>query len=65
MNQVKNNKMKKKYILFNLFLGLMILTSFSQNEKPNILLITLDDMNWDSPASFGGIIPDLNPNIDA
>ncbi|WP_445749324.1 sulfatase family protein [Polaribacter sp.] len=57
--------MKKKCILFNLFLGLMISTSFSQNEKPNILLITLDDMNWDSPASFGGFIPDLTPNIDA
>ncbi len=35
------------------------------NTKPNILLITLDDMNWDSPGVYGGIIPDLTPNIDA
>ena len=36
----------------------------SQNNTPNILLITLDDMNWDSPGCYGGIIPDLTPNID-
>ncbi|WP_439130889.1 sulfatase family protein [Polaribacter sp.] len=37
----------------------------AQETKPNILLITLDDMNWDSPSSYGGIIPNLTPNIDA
>ena len=36
----------------------------AQNTPPNILLITLDDMNWDSPSVYGGIIPDLTPNID-
>lgn len=36
----------------------------AQNEKPNILLITLDDMNWDSPGVYGGTIPDLTPHID-
>lgn len=36
----------------------------STSNQPNILLITLDDMNWDSPATFGGNIPDLTPNID-
>lgn len=41
------------------------LNIISQTQKPNILLITLDDMNWNSPGSSGGIIPDLTPNIDA
>ena len=36
----------------------------AQNSPPNIILITLDDMNWDSPSVYGGIIPDLTPNID-
>lgn len=36
----------------------------AQEDKPNILLITLDDMNWDTPAIYGGNIPDLTPSID-
>lgn len=52
-----------RFILISFFcLSLQLVQS--QDEAPNILLITLDDMNWDSPASFGGIIPDLTPNID-
>ena len=57
--------MKRINLFTYLFLVLIVAKSFSQTEKPNILLITLDDMNWDSPASFGGNIPDLTPNIDA
>ena len=30
----------------------------------NVLLITVDDMNWDSPGAFGGKVPGLTPNID-
>ncbi len=33
-------------------------------RQPNILLITADDMNWDSPACFGGRTPNITPNID-
>lgn len=32
--------------------------------RPNVLLITADDMNWDAPGCFGGKVPDLTPNID-
>ena len=32
--------------------------------RPNILLITADDMNSDSPGCFGGQTPDITPNID-
>ncbi len=33
-------------------------------KRPNILLITADDMNWNSPGCFGGKTPDITPNID-
>ena len=33
-------------------------------SKPNILVITVDDMNCDSVGVFGGPIKDLTPNID-
>lgn len=34
------------------------------NKRPNILLITADDMNWDAPGCLGGQTPDITPNID-
>lgn len=33
-------------------------------EPPNVLLITADDMNNDSPGCFGGKVPGLTPHID-
>ena len=33
-------------------------------ERPNILLITADDMNYDSPGVYGCGISDITPNID-
>ena len=33
-------------------------------SRPNILFITADDMNWDSPGCFGGRTPDITPHID-
>jgi len=35
-----------------------------QKKRPNILLITADDMNCDSPGCFGGQTSDITPNID-
>jgi len=35
-----------------------------QKQRPNILLITADDMNWNAPGCFGGKTPDITPNID-
>jgi arylsulfatase A-like enzyme len=32
--------------------------------RPNILFITVDDMNHDTPGCFGGKVPGLTPNID-
>ncbi|VGO21932.1 sulfatase family protein [Pontiella sulfatireligans] len=31
----------------------------------NILLVTVDDMNWDTPGCYGNPIPNITPNIDA
>ena len=32
--------------------------------KPNILLITVDDMNWDAVGAFGCPVEGITPNID-
>ena len=33
-------------------------------QSPNILLIAVDDMGYDTPASFGGRVDGLTPHID-
>ena len=33
-------------------------------DRPNVLLITVDDMNWDSVGVYGAALPGLTPNID-
>jgi N-sulfoglucosamine sulfohydrolase len=33
-------------------------------QRPNVLLITVDDMGWDTPGCFGGTVEDISPNID-
>jgi len=33
-------------------------------EKPNILLITADDMNWNSVGVYNSEVADITPNID-
>jgi N-sulfoglucosamine sulfohydrolase len=33
-------------------------------EKPNFLIITADDMNWDSVGAFGCSLPETTPHID-
>lgn len=34
------------------------------SRGPNVLFITADDMNYDSPGAFGSITPGITPNID-
>jgi len=41
-----------------------VFAAIKERKRPNILLITADDMNWDSPGCFGGKTPDITPNID-
>jgi N-sulfoglucosamine sulfohydrolase len=39
-------------------------SSREKNRRPNILLITADDMNYNSPGCYGSSIPGITPNID-
>lgn len=36
----------------------------SAAERPNVVLITVDDMHWDSIGAFGCQVDDITPNID-
>jgi N-sulfoglucosamine sulfohydrolase len=36
----------------------------TEKDLPNILLILVDDMNWDSPGFAGGVMPDATPHLD-
>ncbi|MDB4786516.1 sulfatase [Planctomycetaceae bacterium] len=45
----------------SLFLGAVAL---SAADRPNVLFITVDDMNRDSIGVYGCPIPDITPNID-
>lgn len=50
-----------------LFLALICCFSTTANAaatRPNLLLITVDDMSADSVGIFGSPIPDITPNID-
>jgi N-sulfoglucosamine sulfohydrolase len=38
--------------------------AFAQTTRPNILLITADDMNFDTPGFAGGEVADITPNLD-
>jgi len=41
-----------------------LFTGFAIAAPLNIVLITADDMNWDSTGATGSKVPDITPNID-
>jgi N-sulfoglucosamine sulfohydrolase len=43
---------------------LLCSAAFAQTTRPNILLITADDMNFDTPGYAGCKVPDITPNLD-
>ncbi|MEM6362401.1 MAG: sulfatase [Bacteroidota bacterium] len=48
-----------------IFLSVLSICTFGQEvSRPNILLITVDDMNWNSVGVFGNSIENITPNID-
>ena len=49
---------------FSLICLAVIQWGIAQDNQPNILIITLDDMNWDSAGIYGNTIPEITPNID-
>ncbi len=54
--------MKCKSAIITLVLSLV--AAVHAQERPNILLIVADDMNWDSPGFAGGVMPDATPHLD-
>lgn len=50
-------------VLF-LFVHLTVAQDFSNAAKPNVLLVTVDDMNWNSVGAYGASLPNLTPHID-
>ena len=53
---------------FTIIAGLLMSASFALaagGTRPNILLIAVDDMGYDTPTSFGGQVAGLTPHIDA
>lgn len=52
-----------KYIR-NILIGLVLITSLHSSEKPNVLLITADDLGWDSLGCTGNPLEGLSPNLD-
>jgi len=67
---MSSNATTRRWFLKSMGLGAAILVSGrlgaaqAAKKRPNILLITADDMNWDAPGCFGGRTPDITPNID-
>lgn len=33
-------------------------------QRPNVVMIVADDLNWDTPGCFGGAAPQITPHID-
>jgi len=47
-----------------MFVLLLALAAPAEAAKPNILLLTVDDMSADSIGAFGCKLPDTSPNVD-
>ncbi|MEO0509810.1 MAG: sulfatase [Verrucomicrobiota bacterium] len=54
-----------KQISYTCLLALSSGLVLQADEKPNILFITMDDMNYDSIGSYGCEIPNISPHIDS
>ena len=44
--------------------AVLIALSAHAADRPNLLVITVDDMGYDTPGIYGGIVEDITPNID-
>ena len=51
----------------NIFYPLLVfasLVSFARADRPNILFISVDDMNCDSVGVYGSPLKDITPHMD-
>lgn len=53
-----------KYITILTCLMILNFSLRADEVPPNVLLITADDMSWDSLGCTGNLLPGLSPNID-
>lgn len=52
-------------ITLTIITGMLAISSArAANDKPNFLIITADDMNWDSVGCYGSKLKSATPNID-
>lgn len=52
-------------VLAALIGSVLALADEPETRRVNILLVTVDDMGWNSVGAFGAPIPDITPHIDA
>ena len=53
-----------KFLLCSVTLSFSLAYAVTPTQKPNILLITVDDMNYNSVGVFGCQVKNITPNID-
>src|SRR5687768_7687718 len=53
-----------RWICAALFLLVLGVAGPAAGARPNILVITVDDMSCDSIGAFGCKLPDTSPNVD-
>ena len=56
--------LKAKQLIIIIFGLLPACKDISENESLNVLLITADDLNYNSVGAYGCRIPNITPNID-
>ena len=56
--------MKVKFLIFLFHYSFISLLWGSIEKKPNILLLTADDLGWDSLGCMGNPLPGLTPHLD-
>lgn len=55
---------RKTFALIAVLLVLAVVETVAATGRPNILFITVDDMNCDSMGAYGCKLPDTTPNMD-
>lgn len=58
----QENRQMKRFI--TIVIGCILAVSSYSKEYPNILLITADDMNWNSVGVYNSTVAGTTPNID-
>jgi len=62
---MKRSRLTNQLLRLSMSLPLLCCISLSASERPNILFITMDDMNYDSAGCYGAEIPGISPHIDS